>query len=242
MSKNPRRAMLMRRIPIVLLIIAAALAWWQYGAFLSFQTLADNRESLILWRDGNYILAAFLYVAIYILVVGFSIPGGVFLTLAGGFLFGLVGGTILTVIGATLGALAIFSAVRLGFGAALHARLSGSTGMLAKFERGLRANEISYLFLMRLVPVVPFFVANLAPALLGVGYRNFLITTFLGIIPGTAVFSSVGAGLGAVFAAGDTPNLGIIFEWPVLGPLLGLAALALLPIILRALRGKETEV
>jgi len=240
-SNSESRSALSRRVPLVLLVLGATLAWWQFGGLLSFDTLAENRESLIAWRDGNYALAALAYIAVYIVVVGFSIPGGVFLTLSGGFLFGLVAGTLFTVMGATLGALAIYTAVRLGFGDALHARMAKSDGMLAKFERGLRANEISYLFLMRLVPVVPFFVANLAPALLGVGYRNYLFTTFFGIIPGTAVFASVGVGLGAVFASGETPNLGVIFEWPVLGPLLGLAALSLLPVIIRALRGKEVE-
>jgi len=236
------RSSFARRAPLVLLALGAALAWWQFSDLLNFETLANNRESLLAWRDSNYLVAALAYVGVYVLVVGFSIPGGVFLTLAGGFLFGLVASTILTVIGATLGAVAIYTAVRLGFGDALYAKMAQSQGMLAKFERGLRANEISYLFLMRLVPVVPFFVANIAPALLGVGYRNYVFTTFFGIIPGTAVFASVGAGLGAVFAAGQTPDLGVIFEWPVLGPLLGLAALSLLPVFIRALRGREAGI
>ena len=242
MSIPKSRSSFARRAPLVLLALGAALAWWQFSDLLNFETLANNRESLLAWRDSNYLVAALAYVGVYVLVVGFSIPGGVFLTLAGGFLFGLVASTILTVIGATLGAVAIYTAVRLGFGDALYAKMAQSQGKLAKFERGLRANEISYLFLMRLVPVVPFFVANIAPALLGVGYRNYVFTTFFGIIPGTAVFASVGAGLGAVFAAGQTPDLGVIFEWPVLGPLLGLAALSLLPVFIRALRGREAGI
>ena len=235
----PKSGFPKRVLPLLLLLAGAVFAWWQFGGYLSFQTLADNRESLIGWRDQNYLVAALVYIGLYILVVGFSIPGGVFITLAGGFLFGLVAGTALTVLGATLGASAIYFAVRLGFGDAFHARLSGNDGMIARFEKGLRQNEISFLFIMRLVPIVPFFVANLAPALLGVGYRNYFITTFLGIIPGTAVYTSVGVGLGEVFARGETPNLGIIFDGPVLAPLLALAALAALPAILRGFRSKE---
>jgi uncharacterized membrane protein YdjX (TVP38/TMEM64 family) len=65
------------------------------------------------------------------------------------------------------------------------------------------------------------------------------VSTFLGIIPGAVVYTSVGAGLGQVFARGETPDLGIIFEPQILLPLLGLAALALVPVILKALRGKK---
>ena len=111
-----------------------------------------------------------------------------------------------------------------------------------KIEAGLRKNEVSYLLLMRLVPAIPFFLANIAPAFLGVGLRNYVLTTFFGIIPGTVVYSSVGAGLGEVFARNESPNLGIIFEWHILGPILGLCALAAMPIVINHFRGrKEAE-
>lgn len=230
-----------RLLPLIILLAGAGLAWWQFGGLLSFQSLAENREALIGWRDQNYALAVLAYLGVYAVVVGFSIPGAVFITLAGGFMFGLAAGTVMTVLGATMGASAIFFAVKLGFGDAFHARLSQSNGVLSRFEQGLRKNEISFLLLIRLVPVVPFFIANLAPAMLGVGYRNYVLTTFFGIMPGTAVFTSVGAGLGEVFARGGAPDLGIIFEWHVLGPLLALAGLSALPVIIRAIRRKAPQ-
>ena len=95
------------------------------------------------------------------------------------------------------------------------------------------------LFLIRLVPAIPFFLANLVPALVGVPLSRFVISTFLGIIPGTVVFTSVGAGLGEVFARGETPNLGIIFEPHILLPILGLCVLSALPIAIKALRGTK---
>jgi uncharacterized membrane protein YdjX (TVP38/TMEM64 family) len=95
------------------------------------------------------------------------------------------------------------------------------------------------LFLLRLLPAVPFFMANLIPSFLGVPLRRFVISTFFGIMPGTVVFTSVGAGLGKVFASGETPNFGIIFEPAILFPILGLSVLAALPIILKAVRGKK---
>jgi len=232
-AKSP----LKKNLPLIGLVITAALAYWQFGSYLSFQTLADNREALISWRDSNYLIAALTYMALYIAVVGFSIPGGVFLTLGGGFLFGVIFGTIFTVIGATIGATAIFLAAKTGLGNALHAKLEGNgEGRMAKMQAGLKENELSYLFLMRLVPAVPFWFANLAPAFLGVSLRAYLLTTFFGIIPGTAVYNWVGSGLGEVFAQGGAPNLGIIFEWQILGPILALSALSLLPIILKKFR------
>ncbi|WP_370206723.1 VTT domain-containing protein [Pararhodobacter marinus] len=89
---------------------------------------------------------------------------------------------------------------------------------------------------MRLIPVVPFFVANLIPALLDVSARRFAWTTFVGILPGALVYTWIGAGLGAVFERGERPDLSVIFEPYVLGPILGLAALSLLPVLINRKR------
>ena len=83
---------------------------------------------------------------------------------------------------------------------------------------------------------MPFFIANVAPAFLGASTFHYSWTTVVGVIPGALVYASVGAGLGAVFAAGEEPNLGLIFEWHILGPLLGLAALSALPIVIKRMR------
>ena len=88
------------------------------------------------------------------------------------------------------------------------------------------------------MPAVPFFVANLLPALVGVKFGNFLFTTALGIIPGALVFTWIGVGVGEVFDRGDTPDLSLLREPHVIGPILGLCALAALPIVVRLLRRK----
>ena len=229
-------------IPLAVIVIVAIIGFFTLRDFLTFETLRDNSERLTSWRDSNYALAAFAYVLFYAVVVAFSLPGGAIMTLAGGFVFGIVVGAPLTVIAATLGATAIFLAAKTGLGDVLYARLqkkADDPGMLNKIEDGLRKNEVSYLLLMRLVPAIPFFLANIAPAFLGVRLRNFVLTTFFGIIPGTVVYSSVGAGLGEVFARGETPNLGIIFEWHILGPILGLCALAAMPIVINYFRDRS---
>jgi uncharacterized membrane protein YdjX (TVP38/TMEM64 family) len=95
------------------------------------------------------------------------------------------------------------------------------------------------LFFIRLVPVVPFFVANLIPAFLAVPLHRYVISTFIGIMPGALVYTSVGSGLGEIFARGETPDLGVIFEPHILLPIIGLCALSLLPVFVKAVTGKK---
>ncbi len=160
-------------------------------------------------------------------------------SVTGGFLFGLGLGTALNVVAATIGAIAIFLAARWGLGERLAAKMENSDGAVKKIKDGIDENQWSMLFLIRLVPAVPFFVANLVPAMVGVPLNRFVISTFLGIIPGGVVYTSVGAGLGEVFERGETPDLGIIFEPQILLPILGLCALAALPILIKTLTGRK---
>lgn len=225
-----------RRLPM-LAILAAALA----GAVLlrdqaSFETLAANREALLAFRDAHYLATVLGFMAAYTVIVALSLPGGTVATLTGGFLFGLFPGVLYNVTGATLGAILIFLAVRAGFGDRMAARVSNGGGAAARLVAGIRQNEWSVLFLMRLIPAVPFVLANLIPAFTGIRLRVYAATTFFGIIPAALVFTSIGAGLGEVFARGERPDLSIIFSPPVLLPMLGLAALAALPMVLKALR------
>ena len=238
MSEVPKSS-LMRRLPLVIILIVAAIGAFTLKDYLSFDALRDNRETLIAFRDGNYALTAALFMLAYVVIVAFSLPGATITTLTGGFLFGAVFGVLFNVIGATLGATAIFLAARFGLGEKLAARLETSEGPIKKIKDGIDENQWSMLFLIRLVPAVPFFVANLLPAFLDVPVHRFVISTFVGIIPGAIVFTSVGAGLGEVFAAGQTPDLGIIFAPHILLPILGLCVLAALPIVIKAVTGKK---
>ncbi len=238
-TMTPQKSPITRYAPLALIVLGAALGWVFLGDLLSFEALRDNREALLAFRDDNYLITVLIFLAIYVVVVAFSLPGATIATLAGGFLFATFPGSLFNIIGATIGATAIFLAARWGFGERLGAKLENSDGAVKKIKDGIDENQWSMLFLIRLVPAVPFFVANLVPSFLEVPLHRFVISTFLGIIPGTVVYTSVGAGLGEVFAQGETPNLGIIFEPHILLPLIGLAALAALPILLKAIRGKK---
>lgn len=226
----------LRRLPIVLILAAAVVGAIALRDTLSFDALARHREELLAFRDAHYLLAVLGFMAAYVLIVAFSLPGGTVASLTGGFLFGLFPGVFYVVAAAGTGAVCVFLAARAGFGEGLARRLEASGGRAARLQASLRENEWSVLFLMRLLPLVPFFIANLLPALVGTSLWRFAVSTYLGIIPGALVFTSIGAGLGEVFAKGEAPDLGVIFTPPVLFPLLGLATLSALPIVVRALR------
>lgn len=240
MSDQPKSTGLsLRKIaPIAVILTVAVLGVIFLKDYLTFETLRDNREALIVWRDNNFTFAVIAFMVAYVAIVAFSLPGAAIATLTGGFLFGVFPGFLFNISAATIGAILIFLAARYGLGEQLSRKMDTSEGAVKTFKKGLQENEISYLFLMRLVPAVPFFVANLIPAMVGVSLRNFVFTTFFGIIPGGLVYTWVGAGLGEVFARGETPDLGIIFEPQILGPILGLSALAALPIVLKLFKKK----
>lgn len=217
--------------PLVLLG-AGAVAFFGFGLndYVTLDALKENRQTLQTLVAENIVLAAAVYIGIYTLMVAFSVPGALVATLTGGFLFGTIFGGLFTVAGATMGATIVFLAAKSALGDALRAKAGPG---IRKMEDGFRENAFSYLMVLRLVPLFPFFLVNLAPAFLGVRLRTYVVATFFGIIPGTFVFASVGNGLGAVFDAGGDPDLGIIFQPEVLLPILGLALLSLIPVAYR---------
>ncbi len=236
---DPPQNPFVRRLPIIVIASVAIIGAITLRDYLTFQTLADRREDLLAFRDANYVLTVVLFIAAYFAIVAFSLPGATIATLTGGFLFATFPGALFNITGATLGATAIFLAARWGFGEKLGARLEGSEGVVKKIKDGIDENQWSMLFLIRLVPAIPFFMANLVPSFLEVPLRRFVISTFFGIMPGAVVYTSVGAGLGEVFERGETPDLGIIFQPQILFPILGLCVLAALPIVIKAVRGKK---
>ncbi|MGE4611793.1 MAG: TVP38/TMEM64 family protein [Paracoccaceae bacterium] len=222
-----------KMLPLIGIGIVAIIGFFTLKDFLNFESLRDNREALLAWRDANFLIASVGFIAIYIAIVAFSLPGAAIISLTGGFLFGLFPGAVYNIGSATAGAVLIFMAAHYGLGEHLARKMDNAGGVVGKIKAGLVENEVSFLLLMRLVPAFPFFVANLVPALVGTRLRTFAWTTAIGIIPGGVVYTWVGSGLGEVFARGDTPDLGIIFDPKILGPILALCALSLTPVILK---------
>jgi uncharacterized membrane protein YdjX (TVP38/TMEM64 family) len=175
--------------------VTYAMGWHKY---LSFKTIGLNFESIQAFISGNLLQAVGIYMLVYVAVVALSLPGGLLMTLAGGLLFGWKVGIPATVIAATIGASIVFLIVKTSFGETLAAKAGP---WVAKLKDGFNENALNYLLFLRLVPVFPFAIVNLAPALLGVPFRTYVLGTLLGIIPGTSAFSVAGAGLGSVVTA-----------------------------------------
>lgn len=226
-------------VPLVL-IAAAFIAFFALGLdrYVNFGALKEHHETLTAFVAANRIVAAALFVLAYGVMTAVSLPGGAVMTIAGGFLFGTFAGTALVVIGATFGAVGLFLAARTALGEPLRARAGPQ---LKRMEKGFRENALSYLLFLRLVPVFPFWLVNLVPAFLGVPLGVYFIGTLIGIIPGSFVFASVGNGLGALFAAGKTPDLGIIFAPDILIPIIGLSLLALVPVAYKKIRNRKQD-
>lgn len=225
-----------RILPLALLV-GGLTAFFALGLdkYVSLDALKTHQEQLKTWVADYGLLAGLVFMAIYAVAVAFSIPGAVFITIAGGFMFGPYLATVYVVIGATIGAFAVFLAARY----ALQDFFQQKIGNAAKrMEAGFRENELSYMFILRLVPIFPFWLVNLVPAFLGVSIRTYLIGTLVGIIPGAFVYALVGDGAGAVLDAGGDLNLGIIFEPRFLAPIIGLAVLACIPIVYKKIKGR----
>ena len=222
-------------LAIILLAIVVVLASG-LADYVSFEQLKHNRTRLLDFVDRHAVLAPLLFMAIYAAVIALSIPGGAVLTVAGGFLFGLAPATLYVVVAATVGASLVFLAARTALGDSLREKAGP---WMRRMEAGFRENALNYLLFLRLIPVFPFWLVNLVPAFLGVPFPTYVVATFLGIIPGTLVYASVGNGLGAVFEAGQSPDLGIIFRPAILLPIVGLAVLAILPVAYRKIKGGQ---
>lgn len=229
----------MRLLPLLIIIAALMVViYFKLYEYISFKALEQHHAQLKIWTQSHYFLVALIYMLIYILVVALSIPGATIVTLVGGFLFGYVFGTIFVVVSATLGACIIFIAVKSAFGEWLAEKASG---WVARMEAGFRKNAFNYLLFLRLVPLFPFWVVNIVPAVIGVRLRTFSLATLLGIIPGSFVYVSVGNGLGALLAEGKTPDLGIIFKPAILIPIVGLGILSLIPIIHQKIKARKHD-
>lgn len=146
------------------------------------------------------VLSVLAYILLYIVAVALSVPCGLILTLAGGFLFGWPVGGSAAVIGATTGAAIIFLVAKSSIGNTL---AEGSGPWLEKLRAGFEKEGLRYMLFLRLMPF-PFWVINLAPAVLGVPFRTFLIGTFFGIIPGTFTFAYLGDTLDRVVGDAKT--------------------------------------
>lgn len=231
-----RRSGAIRWLPLAVLA-AGLVAFFALGLqrYVSFRSLAEHREWLGQTVAHHRAASLLAFVASYALAAAFSLPGAALLSVAGGFLFGTLPGAVAIVFGATMGATLLFVAAKHAIGAGLRSR-AGT--FVARLAGGFRRNALGYLLFLRLVPLFPFWLVNLVPALLGVSLRTFVLGTAIGIIPGTLVYASLGAGLGTLLDRGQAPNFQVVFTPRILFPMLALGLLALVPAAYARLAGR----
>ena len=223
-----------RRIVLILLMIIAALGIIFLSEWINFEVLKENRDQISDFRDNNFALSIIIFWLLYVSITTLSLPGAAVASVSGGFLFGLGLGVIVNVTAASAGATLLFVIVRYGLKSLSDNHSNNlNTNFLSKVKNGLRYNQVSVMLILRLVPIVPFAFANILPALVSVRLLNFIWTTVIGIIPGGIVFTWIGVGVGEVFDRNDYPNIELLFTPAILGPLLGITALLLIPIIFR---------
>ena len=241
----------MRLWPVGLLALGLATLWLAgLGDYLTLDFIIREHAYLATYVNEHLTLAVLTYLALYTVAVAVSFPGASLLTIAGGYLFGAVLGTALTVFAATVGATIIFLAARTSFGAFLREKVDHFAG---RFAKGFEENAFSYLFLLRLVPLFPFWLINIVPTLFDVSVRTYVIATALGIIPGTLAYVLLGDGLGATVTTLEAQNpgcaeagtcdigLGLLLT-P--GPLIAMAALcivAVIPLVVKKLRARQEQ-
>jgi len=224
---------LRRFIPLGLLILAG-LVFLALGGhrYLTLAALAENRGWLCALVGRAKAKAAFAFIAGYAGLTAISVPGAALFTIAGGFLFGAWLGTVYALIGATIGATIVFLAARAGL-----AGIASRAGPLAqRLEMGFRRNGLNYLLVLRLIPIFPFWLVNLVAGATGLRLWIYVVGTFIGMIPVSFVYSSLGNGLGSVVEQGQPAGAAILLRPEVGLPILALAVLALLPVLYRYLR------
>jgi uncharacterized membrane protein YdjX (TVP38/TMEM64 family) len=214
--------------------LALSLGWHE---LLTLESLSANAATLDAMVRSNFLIVFAAYVVIYAAATTFMVPGSA-LTIGGGFLFGLALGTPATVIGATLGASILFFASKTSIGAVLR-DVAGP--FIEKMRAGFAENPVSYMFALRLIPLFPFSVVNIAPGLLGANYRDYLLTTFLGIIPGTLAYTWIGAAVKGTLLEGGTPDIGSLAA-NFVPAFIALGVVSLLPVAYKKLFAKKVAI
>jgi uncharacterized membrane protein YdjX (TVP38/TMEM64 family) len=190
--------------PLLLLVGACAVVFamgWQ--RHLTLEELANRRAELSALIAEYPVLSVLAFIGLYTVIVALSLPGGAVMTIAGGFLFGWLWGGIAAIIAATIGAIIVFLVARSTLGDALAGR---AAPWLERLRKGFQEDAFNYLLFLRLVPVFPFWLVNLAPGLLGVSLSTYALSTLIGIIPGTFAYSIAGRGLDSLVDAQEAAH------------------------------------
>jgi uncharacterized membrane protein YdjX (TVP38/TMEM64 family) len=230
----------LRKIWPLLILAAGFLLFFVTGAdrYVTFEALQTHHDVLNDWMQNRLAASIALFLLAYVALTAFSLPIASLVSIVGGYMYGSFLGTTLVVIGATVGATILFLAARSSIGDSLRAREGPA---MRRMEAGFRRNAFNYLLVLRLVPIFPFFLVNLAPAFLGVPLRIYVLATFIGIIPGSFVYVQIGAGLDSILDTQGEISVGDVLTGDVVIALVGLAILSMIPVFYRYWSGRRDK-
>jgi uncharacterized membrane protein YdjX (TVP38/TMEM64 family) len=219
------------KLLILALFLGGIIVFFALGGqrYLNLETLKANRDALIQYADQHYLSAFVIGFLIYTISTALSLPGGLILSLAVGLVFGRWAGTVLIVLAATLGATLVFLAARYLFADIARKKMGG---LAQKINEGFTQDAFNYLLFLRLVPLFPFWLVNLAPAFTNVSLKTYVTATAIGILPGTFVFANLGQSLGRVSSTKD------LLTPPIIGAFVLLGVFALIPVLYKKYKAK----
>jgi uncharacterized membrane protein YdjX (TVP38/TMEM64 family) len=221
-----------KRVAVFLLVVAiiSLFFYLDLRSYLTLEALKAHREALDTFYAEHRLLTVFVFMALYIVQTALALPGAIIFSLSAGILFGTFMGTVYAVTAATAGAVLAFLVTRYLF----HQTVQKKFGpQLDKLNARLEKDGLHYLLFLRLVPVFPFFLINLAAALTRLPLRTFVLGTLIGIIPGGFAFVNAGASLATINHVGD------IASPRVLGALAFLGIFALVPVFYQRLKNRR---
>lgn len=219
----------------VLLVVSVSFFYFHLYDYLNINTIKQYQSVALHWTASHYAYAASLYILIYVLLIACAIPCATFFTLLGGVLFG-AWAILYAEFSTTLGGMILFLTIRSSLGTRIAAK---STGWIKKVEQGFQKNAFNYLLSLRLMPIFPCWVSNIAAGLLNVPLATFLWATLLGILPATVIYVMVGRGLEKILADDSAHVLNVILTPSVMLPLLGLAIFSLIPVIYKSVKKSD---
>jgi uncharacterized membrane protein YdjX (TVP38/TMEM64 family) len=222
-SGNPQKPSIGKFIILGIFLLGIfSFFYFDLGQYFTLDSLKANKDAMQGYTQAHYGTMVVLFVVIYLIQTALSLPGATILTLAGGFLFGAWLGTLYVNVGATSGATLAFLAARYLFRDAVERRFGEA---LEPVQQGFASNAMHYLLTLRLVPLFPFFLVNLASGLTRIRLNTYVGATAIGILPGSFVYCNAGKQLGTINSVKDIASPG------VLGAFLLLGLLALVPVV-----------
>ena len=220
-----------KKLTILFTLIFFAILWITYFLnkdFFQLKTLFFNLEIIQNFIFENFLISILVFSILYSLLIICNFPFASLLSMINGFLFGTwIGGSI-SIIGGTIGAFGIFLIAKFFF---LDLIKKNFLSKYSFIENYFNKNDLELMILIRIIPVVPFFIQNLILAGIGADNKKFFFTTLFGLAPWSFIFGSIGQGLEEIFINKTELSFSLVAEPEYLIPI-GFIALLIVTVII----------